>query len=479
VSVTNSAVLQANLPTSGFTCPTSHGSGGSCRTYSVPLLTNNVIWQNRSFFIAVGGLGAGNQNQQKVVTLYNSFTTTPAISQSGTGACPTASYWDIGVRGDSGPVPVPGGKTLAPAFSVLSSTAGYAASNTSGNPALISQYCNGSRVPPELGSMGYTVNPGTNETNALPTPVFSLTPSATVDEGNNWINLRWGPLAVTHPVTGATLGNYGIGSSSSAINRIPSSAGDAYGLAPLLDYFGTDRKANNAVDAGAVEFTGTVTPVRTATVSPSPLAFGNWANGTTSNPVFVTVTNTGNTQLTGGTFTIPASRFTRSGGTCGATLNVGANCTVGVVFAPNAVASFNSTLTVAYTGATVTGSPVTLTGAGVATRGTVTISPNPLVITASGLTGTGTVTLTNAAGSASSVAVTNVTVTGGSFIDYFFNLASGANNCTGANLAPGASCTVGVQFTHLFTLPGDHLGTVRFTDTATGSPQSGVLNGHF
>jgi hypothetical protein len=160
-------------------------------------------------------------------------------------------------------------------------------------------------------------------------------------------------------------------------------------------------------------------------------------------------------------------------------LNVGANCTVGVVFAPNAVTSFNSTLTVAYTGATVTGSPVTLTGAGVATRGTVTISPNPLVITASGLTGTGTVTLTNSAASASSVAVTNVTVTGGFFIDYFFNVVGSANNCTGANLAPGASCTVDIQFTHLLTLPGDHLGTVRFTDTATGSPQSGVLNGHF
>jgi len=479
VSVTNSAVLQANLPTSGFTCAAGHGSGATCRTYSVPLLDNNVIWQNRSFFIGVGGLGAGNQNQQKVVTLYNAFTTTPAISQSSTGSCPAASFWEIGVRGDSGPTNHAGG-LLAPAYSVLSDASDYpGANNTLGNPALVSQYCNGSRVPPELGNMGYTVNPGTNETNALPTPVFSLTPSATVDEGNNWINLRWGPLAVTHPVTGATLGNYGIGSSSSAINHTPSTAGDAYNLAPSLDYFGTQRKANNAVDAGAVEFTGTVAPVLTATVSPSPLAFGNWANGTTSNPVFVTVTNTGNTQLTGGTFTIPAGRFSRSGGTCGATLNVGANCTVGVVFAPNAVTSFNSTLTVAYTGATVTGSPVTLTGAGVATRGTVTISPNPLVITATGLTGTGTVTLTNSAASASSVAVTNVSVTGGFFIDYFFSVVSGANHCTGANLAPGASCTADIQFTHLLTLPGDHAGTVRFTDTATGSPQSGVLDGKF
>ena len=75
VSVTNSAVLQANLPATGFSCPAGHGTSGnngSCRTYSVPLLDNNVIWQNRSFYIGVGAFGTGNQNQQKMVTLLNS-----------------------------------------------------------------------------------------------------------------------------------------------------------------------------------------------------------------------------------------------------------------------------------------------------------------------------------------------------------------------------------------------------------------------
>ena len=46
--------------------------------------------------------------------------------------------------------------------------------------------------------MGYIVNPGTNETNA-PVPIFSLTPSATVDEGNNLAGAllvrAWLPMA--------------------------------------------------------------------------------------------------------------------------------------------------------------------------------------------------------------------------------------------------------------------------------------------
>jgi hypothetical protein len=229
--------------------------------------------------------------------------------------------------------------------------------------------------------------------------------------------------------------------------------------------------------------TGTGTAAtRTASVGPSPLGFGNWANGTSSNPMFVTVTNTGNVQLTGGTFTIPAGRFTRSGGTCGSTLNVGANCTVGVVFAPNAVTNFTSTLTVAYTVATVAPTPVSLTGTGVANRGAVSIAPLIITLPSGTITGTGLATLTNTSASGgSSVAVSGVSVSGGSFFTYFFNVGSlaGPDNCTGTNLAPGASCTVTFRFSNVLSPRGaNRAGTISFTDTATGSPQSGPITGH-
>ena len=72
--------------------------------------------------------------------------------------------------------------------------------NLASNPTLVSQYCNGARVPPENGGMGYNVPPGMADA-TLPNPIFSLTPGATVDEGNNWINMSWGPLSLTNPVT--------------------------------------------------------------------------------------------------------------------------------------------------------------------------------------------------------------------------------------------------------------------------------------
>src|SRR5206468_728471 len=107
VSVTNSAVFAANLPAT-ITCPQGNGSGG-------------------------------------------------------TGACTPASFWGIGVRGDTRPNSHSGG-ILAATYSVITDAADYPGlNNLASNPTVISQYCNGSRVPPELGSMGYQVPPGTNE----------------------------------------------------------------------------------------------------------------------------------------------------------------------------------------------------------------------------------------------------------------------------------------------------------------------------
>src|SRR5207302_6264488 len=272
VTMGNSPQLLTSLPsTMAVTCPAGHGPGGTgtggltngaCRSFAYPLLYNDVFWQNRSFFIGVGSLGTGTQNQQNVVALYNAFTTNRALSRPSTGACVTASYWDIGVRGDAGPSNHSSGLMLAPVASILTSIAGYpgtaANPNLPSNPGVVSQYCNGSRVPPENGGMGYQVPPGISDA-TVPNPIFNLTPAATVDEGNNWINMAWGPLAMASPTTGAVLGNYALAAGSPAINYIPSSAATNFAEAPSLDFFGTSRKANNAVDAGAVEFTGGTT----------------------------------------------------------------------------------------------------------------------------------------------------------------------------------------------------------------------------
>ena len=502
VSIQNSAVLKGNL-TSPVTCPNGHfapgtsANNGSCLSISYPLLSNNVFWQNSSYYIGVGALSA--QYQQNIVSLYNAFTTTLASTQTTTGACVSgASYWDIGVRGDTGPGKPTSTFQLAPRYSVLtnSSENGLGSNNLLGsNPNVVAQYCDGSRTPPESGVSGWQVPPGISDA-TVPNPIFNLTPVATVDEGNNWINLRWGPLSMSNPVTGTVLGNYALSAGSPAIDHIPVSVDH-----PSTDYFGNarpDPNSPNAFDIGAVEFQGAGGGGggATATVSPNPLAFGNWAVGTTSNPMLLTVTNNGATALTGGSFTFASpTPFTRvTTGTfpvgapnCGVNLASGASCTIKVRFAPTALTAYSVNLTVAYTGATVNGSPVMLTGTGVATQAPMSITPNPLTITLphGSSFAASTVTLTNAAATGgSSVAVTGVAVNSGAgsgFFSWFFVGAgfAGPDNCTGTNLAPGASCTYAVGFVNALAPRGvDRAGTVTFTDTGAGNPQVGALIGH-
>jgi len=203
----------------------------------------------------------------------------------------------------------------------------------------------------------------------------------------------------------------------------------------------------------------------------------------------LTVTNTGALALAGGSFTGLATPFTRvSTGTfpagapnCGAALAVGASCTIKVQFAPTATGAASSTLTVAYTGATVIGNPVMITGTGIPPA-TVSITPNPLTITVptGQASATGTVTLTNTApAGGASTTITGVNVSGGTLLTFIFNAALGQDHCLNATLAPGQSCTVGVRFTNVTSARGvNRAGTITFTDNATGSPQTGNLVGH-
>jgi len=512
VSMMNTGGLTGSLGTTAVTCPT--GNGPSCKTFSVPLLYNNVFWQNHSYYIGVGGLGVGGTNQQNVVSLYNSFTQTAAATQpitdattangsgsiitGGTGACvntggQAAQYWDIGVRGDTGPGDHSSGLTLAPIYSVISTGAYAGTGDTANNPTVISQYCNGSRTPPEFNSLGWQVPAGIADA-TVPNPIFNLTPAATVDEGNNWINMSWGPLSLTNPTTSGTttmvLGNYGPAAGSSVINRVPSSANGttgAYTLAPLTDFYGTTRK-DGAVDAGAVEFVGGGGGgTATATVSPSPLAFGNQFVSTTSSAHTLTVTNTGTVALAGGTFTFGggSAQFSRATllqggpGTCGGTLAVGASCTYNVVFtAPATAGLVTRTLTVAYTGATVTGSPVTLTGTAVA-RGTLSFTS----ATNGTLSGAGlgrTLTFTIPTPRAPVTSVLTITNTGAGNLDItaetlLINL-SGSFSLTGTTcsfttpLAPAGTCTMSVSYATPATQPLlARTGTVTVTNDGTGT----------
>jgi len=502
-STLNSTLLTTTFTGLTITCPAGQTPATGCRTISNPIFSNNIIWQNRAFQIGISGPGTGSLNQQNLVALYNAIFSasggrgtgvgTLAPPQTVTGQCAATgnSYWDIGVRGDMGPGDHSGGGTLTPTYSVLTSTTGgYGGGslhNSTSAPPVISQYCNGSRVPPECsvtdgcgGPSGFGVPPGIADA-TTPNPVFSLTPAATVDEGNNWINVSWGPLALTNPAAQGTTvyapstsGDYGGGpllanySLSAAIDTIPTSVAH-----PATDFFGNARPETSGdghFDPGAVEF-GSGTGGGggcSVTVTPSTLAFGSQTDGTTSATQNVTIHNGCTTSARGGSFTfgggtpqpfarVTTGTFPAGAPNCGGTLAAAASCTIKVDFHPPlaATTTYSRTLTVAYGGGvTVTGSPVTLTGTGTAV-GTLsfTSATNGTLGTVLGLR---TLTFAIPTPRAAVTSVVTVTNTGSASLaitaeTLALNIGSlysiTAQTCTALSpIAAGGTCTVSIRY---------------------------------
>jgi hypothetical protein len=309
VTMTHTPNLLSALP-ANVLCPPGYnysGTGqlvpagfmnGDCKIVSKPAMANDLFWQNRAFHVDIQGMGTGNQSQQNLIVL------SPVLNQTATGQCAAgASYWDLGFRTDdvlSGRVPV--GSTLTLGNSILStlSSPNLVSGNNNFAPAsspVVAQFCNGARVPPENCSSqsgqvnqascnGYNTPVGASETTGL-NQVFTFTnikPTATVDEGHNWLNLIYGPLTLNRTAVGQATtapelmvaaasqgspnGAYSLPAGSTAINAGTNDCTDGgSALGCLLrnslpmpsqigrDFFGNPRAltANNRADVGAVE----------------------------------------------------------------------------------------------------------------------------------------------------------------------------------------------------------------------------------
>jgi hypothetical protein len=457
----------------------------------VPILDNDIITANRSFVIGVGGFGSGVTSQQKVVTLYNAFNTnTPpyssasfpgpaTTSQTTSGDCTDtgASYWNIGVRGDVYPDNHTGGR-LAPQYSFLDSgnTLYPGSNNNNTSPSLTTLSCNGSRVPPEAGpAAGWGVAPGTNESNALPGPVFSLMPSATVDEGNNWINLQWGPLSMLNPNPSAaspSLFNFNPTTTplSPVIAYVASTANGtlgAYTLAPTSDFYGNPRKVNSApVDAGAIQ-TAIAVPAPTLTsVTPGSGTRGTVVNVTLAGTNFtassaVTVSGLG---VTVGPITVNpagtqiATTFTISNLALLTARNVSVQTAGGT-------ATLNNSFTVVSAAPTVTGvSP------NVGVRGTVV----PVTITGTNFGATPSVS----AGAFSGVTVSGITVNpAGTQITATFTISSGAGlGIHDVRVTTGAG-TSAVNANDRFTVQGPTVSAITPISGTRGTTVAVTING--
>jgi hypothetical protein len=454
------------------------------------MLNNNLFWQNESYYVAVGGLSP--QFQQNVVSLYNSFSNTLAGNQTTTGSCtqiaangnagaPTPGYWDIGVRGDTGPSNHNSGVILNPVYSLLTDATDYPGANNLGsNPNVVGQYCTGSRQPPEACSAatgcGWATPPGISDA-TVPNPIFNLTPVATVDEGNNWINMRFGPLSLTNPTVigggngnyggGAPLGNYAPNAGSPAIDYIPVAVGVSLG-APSTDFFGNPRPAGAGYDIGAVEFPELA-------LSPNPLSFGNQPVLTPSATKVLTLSNpAGGLNVTGIAVSSTGANAADYAVTsnCGTSLAPGAQCTISVTFTPSLLGPRTATVTVTDSEGTQTAS---LTGTG--TGPLYSVNPGALSFPN---------TVVSTASAAQQLIVRNNQTTAMSFTAIALNglfggqyaTAAGTTCAVGTQVASGATCVITVTFNPQTV--GGGLGGIRpanLTMTAAGLVTNVPLSG--
>lgn len=198
-------------------------------------------------------------------------------------------------------------------------------------------------------------------------------------------------------------------------------------------------------------------------LSPTSLNFGNQPVGTTSAAKTVTLSNIGSGVLTisGATITGPFTITTN----CTTTLAPGANCTAYVSFKPTKIGTASGAISIT-DNAAQSPQTVTLSGTGTSVqlnptnlnfgnRAVGTTSPRKLIT----LTNKGSVILN----------ISEIAITGENASDF-----NQINNC-GTSLAPGASCSIGVNFTP--SALGFRSANLSVSHDGGGSPQMLTLLG--
>jgi hypothetical protein len=214
----------------------------------------------------------------------------------------------------------------------------------------------------------------------------------------------------------------------------------ATGTVTLTGSYSGDTAYGSATGSATVVVTGPL-----ISLSPTSLAFGSVAVGTTSTSQTVTVTNSGNAPLI--ISSVAASTGFAETNTCG-TVAAAGTCVITVTFSPTSFTAQTGTLTITDN---APGSPqtVALTGTGVE-AGSYTLSASAVTV-APGASGTSTITATGINGYDGSPITLNSCVA--------------ATAPTGANDPP--ICTIGTSSITLTS--GTGTGTVSISTTAASS----------
>ncbi len=240
----------------------------------------------------------------------------------------------------------------------------------------------------------------------------------------------------------------------------PASAGSLSASVSVFD------NASGSPHTDALSGTGTAPQ---ATLTQSTLTFAGTLVGTTAPTASTTLSNPGTAPLTITGITVTgtnAGSFSQSNN-CGASLAVGATCTITVAFTPASAGSLGASVSISDN---ASGSPQTVSLTGTGTAPQAVLSPNPLAFpsTTVGISATALpMTLSNP--STAALTITSISITGSNASSF-----GQTNNC-GAALAVGATCTITVTFTPASA--SSLTAAISVADSATGSPQSATISG--
>ena len=210
-----------------------------------------------------------------------------------------------------------------------------------------------------------------------------------------------------------------------------------------------------------------------AAVAPSPTTL-SWVAvpvGGIGAQKTVTLTNSNAASITISGVTLSganAADFKIYSKTCGATLAAAASCTAKIAFAPTTTGARTATLNFKDSAGTQT---VSLAGNGTAPSASVSASPTSLTfaaVTVGSSSAAQSVTLSNKL--TTSITISSVAISGTNAADFTIS----SKTC-GTSLAASGSCTASVVFKP--SAAGTRTATLRFTDSASNSPQSVALSG--
>jgi hypothetical protein len=307
-----------------------------------------------------------------------------------------------------------------------------------------------------------------------------ISESGTLFAGGDYTQASTGTLLIKVSGTGAgqvDVVNVGsVAALSGTLDICPTTGfkpviGTTFTIMTYPSHTGTFSKVQNgwSVAYNTASIVATYNGAPSDMFSPASLSFPSQLLGSTSAALAVKLTNSGagvlaisNITLTGadaGDFFIAANK-------CGATLAVGASCTVSVTFTPSVLGKRTASLSVVDDSC---GSPHEVPISGKGTE--ITLSPSPVAFgsVAVGVTSSPIpVVLTNSGTAA--VTVSAVAITGADKGDF----AIQSNGCT-TIAGAGGTCTITLTFTPAAT--GARSASLSVTDTDPGSPQTDSLTG--